>query len=119
MTTDNLYSNYQTVCAAPTGNGFRVEHMPDFLLHSEINDCSPHVHSFYEILWFQDGEGTHNVDYVDYEVKPNTIFFLSPGQTHNFDGNVNKELGICRYKGLTIKMCTDFRETEDVTSRVM
>lgn len=119
MNTDKLYMNYQTVCSAPGGNGFRVEHMPDFLLHSEINDCSPHVHSFYEILWFQEGEGTHNVDFVDYEVKPNTIFFLAPGQTHNFDHNVDKEKGICRYKGLTIKMCTDFMRDEDVEQNAM
>ena len=83
MNAELLKDRYITVCDAPRGNGFRVEHMPDFLLHSEINDCSPHVHSFYEILWFQEGEGTHNVDFVDYEVKPNTIFFLAPGQTHN------------------------------------
>lgn len=108
MDIDKLHRNYHTVCAAPGGNGFRVEHMPDFLMYSEINDCSPHVHSFYEILWFQEGEGMHTVDFVDYEVKPNTIFFLSPGQIHHFDSNVDKEKGICRYRGLTIKMCTDF-----------
>lgn len=111
--TDNLTERYNTVCAAPKGNGFRVEHMPDFLMQSEINDCSPHVHSFYEILWFQEGEGMHTVDFVDYQVKPNTIFFLSPGQIHNFDANVDKESGLCLYKGLTIKMCTDFMRDED------
>ena len=104
MDTDKLYSNYHTVCAAPGGNGFRVEHMPDFLLHSEINDCSPHVHSFYEILWFQDGVGTHNVDFVDYEVKPNTIFFLNPGQTHNFDHNVDKEKGIQKRRNTYLRL---------------
>lgn len=104
----NLEERYNTVCAAPQGNGFRVEHMPDFLMHSVIDDCSPHIHSFYEILWFQDGIGRHTVDFVEYEVKPNTIFFLSPGQIHHFDDNVNKDAGTCNYKGITIKMCTDF-----------
>lgn len=108
MDIEKLQSNYHTVCAAPRGNGFLVEHMPDFLLTSEINDCSPHVHSFYEILWFQQGEGRHSVDFVDYDVRPNTIFFLAPGQVHHFDENVNKEQGVCNYGGLTIKMCTDF-----------
>lgn len=119
MNAELLKDRYITVCDAPRGNGFRVEHMPDFLLHSEINDCSPHVHSFYEILWFQEGEGTHNVDFMDYEVKPNTIFFLAPGQTHNFDHNVDKEKGICRYKGLTIKMCTDFMRDEEGDQNAM
>lgn len=113
MDKNELYSNYQTVCAAPGGNGLRVEHMPDSLLLSDINDCSPHVHSFYEILWFWEGKGRHYVDFASYEVKPNTIFFLSPGQTHNFDQNVDKSQGVCRYSGVAIKMCTDLMGDED------
>lgn len=101
MDTNNLKNRYKTVCEAPSGNGFRVEHMPELLLKSDIDDCSPHVHSFYEILWFQSGHGKHIVDFTEYDVKPNTIFFLSPGQIHHFD---------CKegYTGLAIKMCTDF-----------
>lgn len=105
MERENLNAVYQAVCEAPSGNGFRVEHMPDMFAYSTIDDCCPHVHSFYEILWFQEGEGYHTVDFVDYEVKPNTIFFLSPGQIHHFD--VKKG-----YKGLAIKMCTDFMKDE-------
>lgn len=100
MTTEQLNSIYRTVCNVPRGNGFRVERMPDFFATSEIDDCMAHVHSFYEILWFQEGEGIHTVDFKDYEVKPGTIFFLAPGQVHHFD----KEEG---YKGVAIKMCTD------------
>ena len=105
MNTEQLEGRYQTVCAAPSGNGFRIGHMPDFLMRSDINDCAPHVHAFYEILWFQQGEGIHTVDFTDYEVKPGTIFFLTPGQIHHFD---DKE----RYRGVSIKMCTDFMHDE-------
>lgn len=113
---NNSQKRYNTVCAAPGGNGFRVEHMPDFLMASDIDDCSPHVHAFYEILWFQEGEGRHTVDFIDYEVKPNTIFFLSPGQIHNFDANVDKDANICNYRGLTVKMCTDFMRDQSTPS---
>lgn len=99
--TDNLKNKYGAVCEAPSGSGFRIEHMPDLFAGSEVDDCAPHVHSFYEILWFQGGHGHHTVDFVDYDVKPNTIFFLSPGQVHHFDVKEG-------YSGLTIKMCTDF-----------
>lgn len=100
---------YNAVCRAPQGNGFRVEHMPDFLMKGEIDDCSPHVHSFYEILWFQEGEGMHSVDFVDYQVRPNTIFFLSPGQIHLFDNDGEDKIQyLSKYKGVAIKMCTDF-----------
>lgn len=111
METDNLQEKYGAVCAAPGGNGFRIEHMPDFFGTGEVNDCSPHVHSFYEILWFQEGEGTHSVDFVDYAVKPGTIFFLSPGQVHHFD----REEG---YRGVAIKMCTDFMRDEEGSSNL-
>ena len=100
MTTEELNRMYSTVCNVPRGNGFRVERMPDFFETSEIDDCMAHVHSFYEILWFQEGTGVHTVDFKDYDVKPGTIFFLSPGQVHHFD---RKEV----YKGVAIKMCTD------------
>lgn len=105
MDTDRLIGRYQTVCASPSGNGFRVGHMPDFLLRSDIDDCAPHVHAFYEILWFQQGHGVHTVDFTDYEVKPGCIFFLAPGQIHHFD---DRE----KYRGVSIKMCTDFMKDE-------
>lgn len=108
---DNLKGKYKTVCEAPSGNGFRVEHMPEFLLSSDIDDCSAHVHSFYEILWFQEGTGMHIVDFQEYEVKPHTIFFLSPGQIHYFDRKTG-------YKGVAIKMCTDFMRDEEVQNNL-
>lgn len=100
MTTEELNSTYTVVCNMSRGNGFKVERMPDLFAMSEIDDCMAHVHSFYEILWFQEGNGIHTVDFNDYEVTPGTIFFLSPGQVHHFD---RKE----GYKGVAIKMCTD------------
>ena len=109
--TDNLKTKYGAVCEAPGGSGFRVEHMPDLFKGSEVDDCAPHVHSFYEILWFKEGHGHHSVDFVDYEVKPNTIFFLSPGQVHHFDVKEG-------YEGLTIKMCTDFMHDDDSSDGV-
>lgn len=100
MTTEELNSMYSNVCNMSRGNGFRVERMPNLFETSEIDDCMAHVHSFYEILWFQEGTGVHTVDFNDYEVAPGTIFFLAPGQVHHFD---RKE----GYKGVAIKMCTD------------
>lgn len=106
---NNLTSKYGAVCEAPNGSGFRVERMPEFFSTSEVDDCAPHVHAFYEMLWFQEGYGHHTVDFVDYAVRPNTIFFLAPGQIHHFD----KREG---YKGVAIKMCTDFVGDEESTS---
>lgn len=43
-----------------------------------------HSHQFYTILWFFEGGGVHVVDDVEYDIKPNRIFFLSPSQLHTF-----------------------------------
>lgn len=43
----------------------------------------PHRHDFYEILFLTEGSGTHTIDLDEHIIKPNTIFFLSPGQIHD------------------------------------
>lgn len=111
----NLTEVYSKVCAAPGGNGLRVEHMPQMFDGSAEDDDSPHVHSFYEILWFQEGSGHHTVDFVEYSVKPNTIFFLSPGQIHHFDPGVDKK----SYRGVVVKMCTDFLRDDECGGNAM
>lgn len=44
----------------------------------------PHRHDFYQLNWVEHGTGHHIIDSVKYEVKPKTLFFLSPGQIHDF-----------------------------------
>jgi len=43
----------------------------------------PHRHdNFFEVLFLTNGKGSHTIDFQQYEVKPYSIFFLSPGQIH-------------------------------------
>ncbi|WP_373523442.1 AraC family transcriptional regulator [Aquiflexum sp.] len=44
-----------------------------------------HKHSFYEILWIEKGLSKQIIDYNEYEVKPNSLFFISPNQVHHFE----------------------------------
>ena len=104
---DRLTRMYRAVCDAPGGNGFRVERFPELFQESEVDDCQAHVHSFYEILWFQEGQGRHTVDFAKYDVRPGTIFFLSPGQVHHFDCREN-------YRGFAIRMCSDLMKDNAV-----
>lgn len=104
METKDIKNIYKAVCETPSGAGFFIDHMPDFLYTGDIDDGMPHVHTFYEILWFQEGTGTHFVDFQEYPVSPGSIFFLTPGQVHHFDGSN-------AYKGLAIKLCTDFMQS--------
>jgi AraC family transcriptional activator of pobA len=49
--------------------------------HFEVH--YPHRHDFFEILFLTKGSGTHTIDFKDYKIEPNSIFFLSPGQIHS------------------------------------
>lgn len=43
-----------------------------------------HRHSHHEILIIKKGGGEHVIDYITYPVKDNQVFFLRPGQVHEF-----------------------------------
>ncbi len=53
------------------------------LHHSRIE--KPHKHNFYAIFLFTKGNGTHEIDFNKYEVKPGSVFFMYPGQTHSWN----------------------------------
>ncbi len=44
----------------------------------------PHRHDCFQIVWVEHGTGYHIIDSVKYDVKPRTLFFMSPGQIHDF-----------------------------------
>lgn len=44
----------------------------------------PHRHDFFHIVWVERGSGHHIIDEVRYEVRPGTLFFMAPGQVHDF-----------------------------------
>lgn len=49
----------------------------------EVDDI--HKHTFYEILWTEKGISRQTIDYKEYEVLPNSLFFISPNQVHQFE----------------------------------
>ena len=89
------------VCEAPAGGGVELVEMPGFFEEKKgVEADYAHVHNFYEIVWFKTGGGMHYVDFNEYPVQPNTIFFISPGQVHTFDGKHD-------HKGYVMKECAD------------
>jgi AraC family transcriptional regulator, transcriptional activator of pobA len=56
----------------------RIEAMPP--LPASIK--SPHKHLFYEVLLVKAGTMIHNVDYQEYTIEADTLFFISQGQLH-------------------------------------
>ena len=60
-----------------------------------------HKHTFYEILWVDEGESRQTIDFQSYELKPKSLFFISPGQVHEFEAWQN-------LKGGTIMFTEEF-----------
>lgn len=55
------------------------------------NVAFPHKHNFYEILWVTNGKSKQSIDYKNYTIADNTLFFISPGQLHLFEEWENVE----------------------------
>lgn len=41
---------------------------------------TPHRHEFYELVCVTSGSGTHVIDFVPYDVRPVSLYFVAPGQ---------------------------------------
>jgi AraC family transcriptional regulator, transcriptional activator of pobA len=51
----------------------------------------PHRHSFYHLVLFTNGKGSHTIDFETFPVNPFQIYFMAPGQVHSwhFEGEVD------------------------------
>lgn len=53
-------------------------------LETHKNLFATHRHSFYHMVLFTAGSGTHTIDFESFEVKPAQIYFMVPGQVHSW-----------------------------------
>lgn len=53
-------------------------------------NVEPHRHDYYHILFVKNGIGKHTIDFKTYDIIPNSIFFVSPGQVHSIV--INKDV---------------------------
>jgi len=65
------------------------EFAPYLAIHKNLH--LPHKHSFYHLLLFTEGSGSHDIDFNIFPVRPYQIYFMIPGQVHswNFEGHVD------------------------------
>lgn len=45
---------------------------------------SAHRHSFYHLVLFTKGSGHHHIDFKQFKVAPDSIYFMIPGQVHSW-----------------------------------
>src|ERR1700761_7289363 len=62
---------------------------PYLLRHKNLS--AAHGHSFYHLVLFTEGAGSHRIDFEQFEVKPWQIYFMAPGQVHSwsFEGFID------------------------------
>jgi AraC family transcriptional activator of pobA len=64
-----------------------VSRFAPYLAHHK-NLHAAHRHTFYHLVLFTQGAGSHTIDFESFKVKPYQIYFMIPGQVHswNFEG---------------------------------
>ncbi len=45
----------------------------------------PHRHSFYQMVLFTRGGGTHTIDFTEYPAVPHQVYYMAPGQVHTWN----------------------------------
>jgi len=60
-------------------------------LKKHTNLHFPHKHTFYHLVLFTKGGGTHAIDFKTFDVAPYQIYFMIPGQVHSwsFEGETD------------------------------
>jgi len=82
---DHKIEQYHLNKDQPEKIQFELYPLDEYLKDSEGCANEPHIHSFYQIIWFTKGQGKHFVDFNEYDFSENTIFFIPKGQIHYFD----------------------------------
>lgn len=68
-----------------------VERFSTYLEKHYHNLHRPHRHSFYHLVLFTKGKGSHTIDFQKFAVQPFQVYFMVPGQVHSwlFEGGVD------------------------------
>jgi AraC family transcriptional regulator, transcriptional activator of pobA len=72
-------------------SGLPFEVKPLAAIDPSFKSSPPHRTDFYTVIFIQSGSGKHFIDFQEYPIQPNTLFFLSPSNIHSMavDGDIN------------------------------
>lgn len=77
---DKIYSLDLLYNGAPTPFVIKTMEEVDKNLGGIADD--PHRHNYYTIIWSVTATGKHIIDFKEYAIEPNRVFFVSPEQVH-------------------------------------
>lgn len=101
------YYRYDMVCDSLGEKIVEVTCLPEFFDTAQ-EVVRQHVHPFYEVVWFTEGEGRCRVDFNEYPIGRDMVFFIAPGQVHSLDSSVDR--GRCR--GYVLKVSSGLLRSE-------
>lgn len=61
---------------------FAFRTMKEIESNSDGQTEIPHRHNYYTVIWAKEACGKHYIDYREYDIKSNKVFFVGPGQVH-------------------------------------
>lgn len=63
---------------------FDIDNIEDTIYNKDLKISKSHKHNFFSIFIIEEGTGMHLIDFVQYQIKPKSIFSISPGSVHNW-----------------------------------
>lgn len=61
---------------------FGISRMEDIYAQRKGQADTPHRHDYYTVLLVKSAKGRHIIDFSEYPLKGNNIYFIAPGQVH-------------------------------------
>lgn len=86
---DYIINEYHLNRHQPDKPQFTIYDLQEYVGKNQEHTTNPHIHSFYQIIWFQEGNGKHFVDFNEYDVIDGSLFFIAKNQVHYFDENTD------------------------------
>ena len=87
---------------------FQIKRMEDLYEQHKGAPDDPHRHNYYTVIWAQEGQGKHRVDFEEYPLQKNAVFFVSPGQVHQL-------ISTGKPKGIVINFSKEFLQQNHIS----
>ncbi len=95
-----------------SNSSFSIKKLEDLYRMKHGESDIPHRHDYYTIIFFEKGEGTHIVDFTEYKIEDNTIYFIVPGQMHQV-------MPTSEPKGWTMKFTDEFLISNSISDKLI
>ena len=76
---------YHLLKDEPKKRQFDVYNLEEYQKLNSEHSAKPHSHTFYQIIWFKNNKGNHVIDFENYDIKKDILFFVAKNQVHYFE----------------------------------